>query len=252
MTLFIIVMALWVVWMVVWGIFELIFYHTHLSPLTEQEIQSLANKRKRDYVIKTYNFITCECNIDMDFKSSMNPKGQLYRTDKDMKTFPSIVSALLKGKKHEWIVKAIVKDEIVTCFYTNKGDGNLSVSCNLSIQEITSLCKRENGNTIMAFHNHPNSNPNQYTCLLASEQDMISAKYYSDYLSDNGINYVDFVCERGRFIKYYTRIAPTFYPINAKIENIKKENGLSNKQNYKLHRELGLLFREHQNIEEYR
>jgi hypothetical protein len=38
-----------------------------------------------------------------------------------------------------------------------------------------------------------------YNCLLASKQDKISADWGSSQTIDKGINWIDIVCERGRF-----------------------------------------------------
>jgi len=231
-----------------WIGIEIIFYIKHKRPLTEAEIQSLANKRKHKYVKQKYNFQLRLVSVNQVFKSSLNPKGQLYHINENLENFPSLVGALLKGKKHEWTLKAVVKEERIICFYTNKGHDNQSVYCFLSIDELITMCKKEGGCTILAFHNHPNSNPNLYNCLLASKQDLISANYYGNEFSNAGINYLAFVCERGRFLRYYMKISPSYYPQNARIGNIAKENGLSNNRNYHLHRELGLLFRKYENI----
>ena len=225
-----------------WVGFEIIFYVKHKRPLTATEIQSLANKRKRKYVNKKFAFQHIPTGVNQAFKSSLNPKGKKYRVNEDLESFPSLVGALLKGKKHEWNLEAVVKDERIVIFYTNKGDDRNSVYCLLSAGELIEMCKNEGGCTILSFHNHPNAN------LNASEQDFRSANYYGNEFSNNGINYLAFVCGRGRFLRYYMKISPAYYPQNAKIENIAKENGLSQERNYKLHRELGLFFREHDNI----
>lgn len=126
----------------------------------------------------------------------------MYMADIELKNFPSYTANLLKGKKHEWVLLALVQDNKVKCFYVNKGI-RTSVSINCNIEDLIKICKANNYHTIMCFHNHPNSNPKQYTYLLASKQDKSSAKKLSDLALAHGINWLDFVCERGRFLEYY-------------------------------------------------
>ena len=103
---------------------------------------------------------------------------------------------------------------------------------------------QKNGcSTIMRFHNHPNSSPNTQTCFLASEQDKISAKEMSVIATSKGINWIDFVCERGNYLMFFKQFSDQFYPEYAKTSNISKENSVSSNANYRLHRELGLFFR---------
>jgi len=225
-----------------WAGFEIIFYEKHKRPLTDAEIQSLANKRKRKFVNRKFTFMPRYVSVNKEFKSSLNSAGKQYFINEDLDSFPSLVGALLKGKKHEWNLEAVVKDNRITTFYTNKGNDRNSVYCFLSAEELIKMCENEGGCTILSFHNHPNA------VLSASEQDYKSANYYGTAFSNAGVNYLAFVCGRGDFFPYYMKIAPTYYPENAKIENIAKENNLSYKQNYRLHRELGLIFRKHQNL----
>ena len=99
-------------------------------------------------------------------------------------------------------------------------------------------CREYNCSTIMRFHNHPNDNPNYQTCLLASEQDKLSANWCAEQVIDS-YNWLDFVCERGNFIKFYEQYSKSFIPQQARTEHIESENGISKFKNYKLHRELG-------------
>lgn len=78
---------------------------------------------------------------------------------------------------------------------------------------------------------------------MASEQDKISANALAEIVNKYDLNWLDFVCERGNYLKFFEKYSENFLPEKAKIINIQKENNLSSKDNYKLHRELGILFR---------
>ena len=133
---------------------------------------------------------------------------------------------------------AFVKNTEVKCFYANKGFDNTSVSFNCDIYEVIEMCKKQGYQTIMRFHNHPNSNPTQYTHFLASEQDIKSAHYLSSIVLENGLNWLDFVCERGNFLEFHKTFSANFFPENSQRDRIEDENGISKFGNYKLHREL--------------
>lgn len=223
----------------IWLIIEFIFFISHRNPLNDIDISNLSQKRTRKYIKKNYSFNNVPVTVNKQLKSSLKPNGKWYNTEEKLYYFPSYVAALLKGKKHEWVVLAIEKEGIVRGFYANKGFNNSSVSFNCDLEYIMEKCKENNCSTIMRFHNHPNENPNYQTCLLASEQDKRSAKWCTEQVI-HSYNWLDFVCERGNFIKFYEQYSQNFTPQEAKREYIKAENGLTKFKNYKLHRELGL------------
>lgn len=226
------------------------FFILHRNPLNEQEILKLSKKRVRKYIKKNYTFNNIPVAINKQFKSSLKPNGCWYNVNESLSSFPSYVAALLKGKKHEWVVLAIEKDGIVYGFYANKGYDNSSVSFNCDLDYIMEKCKEYGCSTIMRFHNHPNENPNRQTCLLASEQDKSSALWCCGQVN-HSYNWLDFVCERGNFIKFFEQYSPSFVPKNASSEHIQTENNISQIKNYKLHRELGLFHYSKSNKEEY-
>lgn len=225
--------------LITWVLFEIIYFLTHIRALNEKEIHNLSIKRTKKYINKIYNFQLTNVSVNMLFKSSMNPAGAWYDTHENLYSFPSLVAALLKGKKHEWVVLAIEQNGIVYGFYANKGINNSEVSFNCSLDFIMNKCKLYRCETIIRFHNHPNSNPRYQNCLVASDQDIKSAKLCSSFVNEN-YNWIDFVCERGRFLKFFECYSKNFTPKCAKIENIINENDISIFKNYKLHRELGI------------
>ena len=229
--------------LVAWIAIELIFLLLHLRPLNDRQIVRLSGKRRRKFIRKNYSFSINHAYVDPMFKSSMNPNGKLYSVNLPLCSFPAYTSLLLKGKKHEWVVIALEGDTTVKYFWANKGLDKSSVSFSCSVEELVSICKTNGCHTLMRFHNHPNSDPNNQTCFLASTQDVISAKSLADYINLHGLNWIDFVCERGRYLKYYESYSKMFVPTMASVDTINALNGKSKFGNYKLHRELGLFFR---------
>ncbi len=223
----------------IWLIIEIIFYFTHKRPLTENEIKLLMSKRRKKYIKENYSFQLVNSQPDMAFKSTMKPMGQIYKADIKLSDFPSYAANLLKYKKHEWVVIAFVKNNKVVAIYANKGENNGSVSLNLDSETVFKFSAFQDYQTVMRFHNHPNSYPSVYNCLLASEQDKISAKHMSSLASQYNINWLDFVCERGRFLEYYKSFSDNFYPENSSYNQIVLENQ-NEKNYYKLQREIGI------------
>lgn len=222
-----------------YGLFELIFYFTHRKPLKESEIPKLMRKRRRQFIRKHFVFKKVAVYPDPAFKSGMKPNGQMYSADISLMSFPSYTANLLKGKKHEWVVIAFVLDDTVKCFYANKGSNNQSVSFNLNTSELINICKANGYQSIIRLHNHPNSDPYHTTTLLASQQDKNSANYLSDITVAYGINWFDFVCERGNYIQFARKISDWFFPTVARYEYISAQNQEA-RNYYKLQRELGL------------
>lgn len=227
-----------IICLLIWSLTEFIFFLLHRKPLNEKEILKLSQKRRKKYIRKNYTFTSTNVFVDKQFKSSLNPRGKWYNINEKLASFPSYVAALLKGKKHEWVILAIERDGVVLGFYANKGYDKASVSFNCDLEYIMKKCDENRCSTIMRFHNHPNDNPNYQTCLLASEQDKRSAQWCTEQVI-HSYNWLDFVCERGNFIKFFEQYSPAFIPEYAKTERIREENNLTKFKNYKLHRELG-------------
>lgn len=222
-----------------WLFTELVFWISHRRPLSETEVKKLMEKRRNKYIKIHFTLRETNSYPDKDFKSKLRPSGKFYTSDIDCEMFPSYVANLLKGKKHEWVVLGCLKNNKVKCFYANKGDDNQSVSFNVDISELVTFCTVNGYQTIMRFHNHPNSDPQHYTCFLASEQDKRSAEYLSNITLSAGINWLDYVCERGHVLEFARKFSEEYYPAESSFEYISKENSMKDNY-YKLQRELGI------------
>lgn len=223
----------------VWLLIELFFWLSHRKPLTELEITKLMKKRRNKYIKKHFTLRETNTFPNKDFKSSMKPTGKMYYSNIDSLSFPSYVANLLKWKKHVWVVVGCLKDNVVKCFYLNKGNDNMSVSLNIDIYELIEFCKINGYQTIMRFHNHPNNNPNRYYHIVPCKQDEKSANHFSNITLSAGINWLDYVCERGHVLEYFAAFSDSFYPAESSYDYIYNQN--CNSENYyKLQRELGI------------
>ncbi len=220
------------------GIFLLIsltFIVTHLRPLTKDEVKSLGDKRRNRQIRMYFSFDTREFTVNKEFKKRMNPNGTFYRINENIFGFPATAAALLKYKKHEWIIIAFEKDKKVDLIWLNKGFDRSGVSPYLSVEDITKNVKQENQISVLIFHNHPNINPNYYDCRKPSGQDIKSANEFAQVLNQNGINLLEFVCERGKHYEYFLSPAGTFLPLAEFVEAIDNLNGQSKFKNLSLH-----------------
>ena len=159
------------------GIFLLflaIFILTHLRPLTVVEIKTLAALRRKNQIRFYYTYGNNVVQPDKDFKKRMNSEGKFYRVDVTLSCFPSTVAALLKYKKHEWIIIGFEKDMKVDLMWLNKGFNRASVSSNLTLSNIIYTAKLKDYTSVLILHNHPNWNPNYYNFKKPSEQDLPS------------------------------------------------------------------------------
>ncbi|MGB1201606.1 MAG: hypothetical protein ACPG5R_08585 [Cognaticolwellia aestuarii] len=219
------------------GIILFLFIYFHCAPLSDDQIIQLSKKR-RNFKIETYHtFNNSEFNVCKDFKKRMNPNGKFYKLDEKLRDFPSVASALLKYKKHEWIVVAFEKNKEVSLIWLNKGISREAVSLNLSVNDLTTIASENDYSTVLIFHNHPNSNPSEYDCSNPSEQDINSAKVFAKELNEKGVNLIEFICERGMHHKYFSSYADNFIPIDPIINEIKLINGISKMKNFSLQME---------------
>ena len=167
----------------------------------------------------------------------MNPKGKKYMVNETLNEFPSYAAGLLKSKKHEWIIVAFEGDKVVKGFWANKGPDRESVGVTCGYDHIFSLCHKYNCHTLLKFHNHPNA------VLSPSDKDLSSAGVVSKLADEHGYNVISFVCGAGRFVEYHRFFSPKFMPNEAAVATLSEQNGLSEWSNYRMHVELGLIFR---------
>jgi hypothetical protein len=182
-----------------------------------------------------FSFDAREFTVNKEFKKRMNPNGTFYGISESLFDFPAIAASLLKYKKHEWIIIAFEKDKKGELIWLNKGFNRSGVSPYLSVEDIAKICKQKNRLSVLIFHNHPNINPNYYDCSRPSNKDKKSADEFAQVLNRNGINLLEFVCERGRHYEYFLSPADTFLHLREFVEAIEKDNGQSKFKNLSLH-----------------
>jgi hypothetical protein len=216
---------------IVFGIFTLL----HLRPLTEEEVISLASKRRGKSVAKYYLFRFGETLVNSAFKKNMAASGRFHEVEMPLYGCPSTVAGLLKYKKHEWIIIAFEEGSRIKKIWLNKGYDNSSASSYLSLEEIVRVAKKYGATSILFFHNHPNPNPRRYSCINPSPTDMETAERYGEFLQSKGFNLLKFVCERGKFYEYYRIIADIFMPQVEFVRAIQEMNDISKWRNYNLH-----------------
>jgi hypothetical protein len=216
-------------------LFSTIFILTHLRPLTQEEINFLAEKRRKNVIRFYFDFSKNQLIPDKEFKRNMNAHGTFYDIDEPLERFPSFAASLLKYKKHEWIIIGFEKDKKVDLIWLNKGDNKFSVSSILNLPFITATGNLRNYNTVLVLHNHPNWNPNYYTFNKPSNQDIISANEFKKVLNPYGLNLIEFVCERGHHYEYFLSPSDSFYPVSIYQNEVKNANEKTKSRNLLLH-----------------
>lgn len=224
--------ALIIVILILIPLLYLFYFWANSEVLTDAEVKELAESQ-RFWDLSNYlslNYATFLVN--REFKSALNKGGQFYNCDETLSNFPGIAAALLKGKKHEWVIFAFAKDKKVFCFYANKGFDNQSVGLNIDLEYFSKLAKNYSAEFVLQFHNHPNA------VLAASPQDISSANYLGELFTNASINYLSFVCATGNFYQYGWWFLKSFNNIEEYLEQIIRVNGTSRSQNYDLRKEL--------------
>lgn|GEM_PF-1251547 len=203
-------------------VFMLFFYFSR--PLSDEEIATLAAIRRNKDIRAYFSFDNKEYSANPSFKKKMNPNGQMYAVDDPLWRFPAIAAALLKGKKHEWVIIGFEKSKKVIQMWVNKGNDNNSVDIFLNPEKLVEIAKENDCRSILIFHNHPNSNPSRYDCSMASNQDISTAKKYANILNSKGINLLEFICERGHHYEYYLSAANCFMSIESYLKDIRNND----------------------------
>jgi len=217
------------------GIIVLIFILTHLRPLTEDEVRQLGTKKRRKQIRQYFSYDKSELTVDKDFKKRMRPNGKFYQRSDSLYRFPAIAAALLKYKKHEWIIMAFESNKEIFLIWLNKGPDRSSASPYFWTKDMPNVPHGKKLTSVMIFHNHPNPDPKYFDYTKPSGRDIEFAKDYSSVLNDLGINLVSFICERGRHYEYFLSPADSFLPLPQFIEEINEVNGRSKLKNLSLH-----------------
>jgi len=215
----------------------LLFVFTHLRPLSKEEVDGLTRIRRAKKIDAYYTFASYRMTINLEFKKGMKGSGRLYNAKDRLEGFPAIAGAMLKYKKHEWTVVAFETNRIVTLFWVNKGPDNALVWLYMPISEVISLAQKHKSSTVMWFHNHPNPNPSRFSFHMPSDTDRRTACSMAETLNAEGINILDFVCERGWHHEYHRSIADNFIPAVSIKNEIEKVNGTDWTINLSMHKE---------------
>lgn len=211
------------------------FILLHLRSLQDAEVNQLAQQRRKKAVKRYFRFNSTRLVMNAEGKKRWSIDGKLLQADEPLERFPSVIAALLKYKKHEWIVIGFEKSRVIKQFWINKGDNRESVASLLGFPEIVQIVREGGYSSVIKLHNHPNPDPQHYSHLIASKQDLVVARSLGNLLSDCGANLIEFVCERGSFLEYSRLISDSFTPVGFFAEGINVTNGKSKWGNLRLH-----------------
>jgi DNA repair protein RadC len=213
-----------------------IFIGLHLRPLDNEEIVNLANKRRNKGIKNYYSFSRMGVVANPQFKKEMAADGAFYNIQSTLHEFPSLAAALLKYKKHEWMIVAFEKNRKIDLVWLHKGPDNSKVFFP-HFQMIQHHAESGNYISVLIFHNHPNPDPNNFYLLGASQQDMEAAKSIENFFSQTQLSLLEFVCERGRFLQYHSVISLSLLPLQNFTAAVTTQNGKSRYENFELHLE---------------
>jgi hypothetical protein len=165
----------------------------------------------------------------------MAANGSLYSINESLLAFPSIAAGLLKYKKHEWMIIAFERNQRIDKIWLNKGPDRSQVQSAIGLQSVKDIAKSGSYTSVLILHNHPNSDPSRYSMVRASSKDKESAADWARQLCSDGVNLVDFVCERGGHHEYWRAVSDSFFPVADFISVLQRANGVRRVQNFKLH-----------------
>jgi len=212
-----------------------LFVCLHLRPLNSAELATLAAKRRTKAIGSYYSFSHGHVSPSLEFKKRMAATGKFYTMKEPLNVFPSLAAALLKFKKHEWVIIAFERDQVVSRIWTNRGDDNTQVVFGLGIDQISSTARNLEYSSILVFHNHPNSDPSRYSTRNPSQVDKEQSLERGSRLMDSGVSLVEFVCERGSHHEYRRCISNRLLPLSDFADTLSKSNGQSRGTNLGLH-----------------
>jgi hypothetical protein len=228
-------MAFIVMLLVLISISIFVFIISHLEVLTRDEIEEVTTAIWLDNIKNRFEFNKGEYIIDNNFRKYLRSWGKYYEIDETLFSLPSVIAELLRYKRHEWIVVAFEKGQKINKVWINKGVDENSVTLRFKIQDLIEE-QEEVFSSILVFHNHPcPHNSSEYELSKPSEQDIETANVRFEILSEKNLNYIEFICVKGKYYPYYMKICKKQYPIAHIEDDIMKLNGQSKYVNLKLH-----------------
>lgn len=215
------------------GLFVAVLVHT--EPLSPQQVESLAAKWRAQESALYFAFQHRVISVDPEFKRRMAAAGHLYSIQESLALFPSLAAALLKYKKHGWVLVGFERARSVVLLWMNKGLDNQSVEFQVSIEQMAQIALANNCSSVLILHNHPNPNPSKYSASRPSEIDLSGSQERALYLGAVGLNLFEFVCERGWPHGFRTAIADSFRAVALYRPCIEYLNDQSRPSNLRLH-----------------
>lgn len=207
-------------------------------PLTPEEENRLASKRRRNAQLQEFQFCVQPRPANPEEKKAMKSTGEFVACDLDYYEAPSRIAGLLKYKKHEWIVFAFVSRKRVVRLWWNKGPDDSRVWPLLGVDAVQALVRSLRLDAIAVLHNHPNPNPSRYRMNSPSDADMASAAYFHRILAVLGGSLLEFICERGVPHLYFAAFADQIVPVEPILTAVVSANDKGMFSNYKLRKEL--------------
>lgn len=217
---------------------EIIFWCTHRRPLSDEEVKSLSEARRCVEINKIFQFTHNQVKVNPTFRSSLDREGRWDKIDVELNQTPALITEMLRYKRHEWSIWCLTNEQKCKFLWANKGDDNESCYFKGSIPGLISLATHSDCNTVIHFHNHPHTADRTWNLLSPSDQDMRTLKAMSETFENGGLNYISALCSQGKYIIYGSMFYSGYYPPGTSMNEVRKENDVSEKQNYRLHKEL--------------
>ena len=218
-------------------IYEFIFWKTHQRPLSKEEVFKLSNIRKVRYINEHFKFSRNTYNINPNYRSCLNKSGRWDNISIPNHNILSFLTALLKYKRHEWWVYLLADDNTGRLVWANKGPNNESCYFTGNILTVLNLAKKHNCHTVIHIHNHPHTLERYWNLLSPSDTDLETSKKLKDFCNSHNLNFINAVCSQGSFL-IYDYCFDSFFPKGSSQSEIFSENNLSPRNNYILHKEI--------------
>lgn len=218
--------------------YKFAFWITHQRPLNEDEIKELSSSRRIKYINERFQFTHGVVGVNPSYRASLNADGRWDRIDIPIKELPSLVSQLLRYKRHEWSLWCLCDDLHCKLLWANKGYDNQSCYFKGSMEQLAILAVQEGCSTLIHMHNHPHTQERYGNLLSPSTADLETLESMKEFCETVGLNFIDGICSQGEFKIFGCSFPDNYFPDDSSVDIIKNQNGISKKRNYQLHKEL--------------
>ena len=206
----------------------------YIDPLSEKQIQKLAERKtKADFRNVKFEKILLKSD---DVKDVMFQTDRWLNVHIPQAKFPSCFANFAQDETAQWTVLGLECNGIIEYIWSSK-DGSSSIPLDSGANDVVKKCKAVGANTIIRLHNQPKDSADSVPSLKTNSNIIKDSKAIAKHMSDNGINWRDFITSDDQFKQFNSSLANNSLGYRQHREAYIDVNEIGSDFNYQLQME---------------